>query len=151
MQEFGSITITGLNELGQRLAVFSDKVSNQITREAAKDAIKVFREGVRFNMKRDYKSLRSHWLGRGNKKVFLNPGNLIKQVRFKAVKNMPKGTVRFEVYVKSKIGWYFKFVERGTSKMQAIPILRNAFESKKYEATNAFKERIKKAISEGGI
>lgn len=150
MSDNAGITITGLNELGQRLKIFSDTVANKITKEAARETIKVFRDELKVQMGLNYKNIKAHWLGRGEKRVLLQPGNLMRSVRFKYIKNMPKGTVRFEVYVKNHNAWYFKFVERGTSKMSANPVLRKTFESKLAEATQVFKDTVQRAISEGG-
>jgi len=147
-EDGASITISGLNELGQRLKIFSDVVANQIVKEAVRTSIKIFR---------DEAALRAplgsveHYLGKGEKKVLLKPGNLKKNIKIKVVKNMPKGTFRFEVFVKNKEAWYAKFIERGTSKMAAQPFMAPAFESKRQEVVDTFKETVLRAIREGGI
>ena len=48
----------------------------------------------------------------------------------------------------SQDAWYWRFVEFGTVKMTARPFLRPAFESKRYEAVDAIKNRLAERIEQ---
>lgn len=147
----GAVTITGLNDLGRRLSIFSERITNEITKAAIKEGALVFKAKAIDNIDLNNHNIKQHRLKVKGVYITINPGNLKKNIFIKKVKGMPKGTVRMEVFLRKRTAWYGTFVERGTSKMAATPFMASAFESKREEVVQVFKERIRRAIREGGI
>ena len=61
-----------------------------------------------------------------------------------------RAKIRIGVAVDSKdpnTPWYWRFVEFGTSKMEAKPFLTRAFESQKYSANNTIIAALKKGVA----
>ena len=146
--EFGDIIIENVNELGFKLKAFGDKIANQVTRNAANEAAKIFKEEAINNINN---SVRPHRLKVNGIYVTINPGNLKKNIRIKTLKRMTKNQIEIQVYLKKKEAWYGIFVERGTSKMAAQAFMTKAYENKQSEAFTAFNNRVSRAISEGGL
>lgn len=80
-------------------------------------------------------------------------GRLARAIRLSLV-NRPTMTEEMQLWVypgrkrdDPRGAYYWRFVELGTSLMQARPFLRPAFESKKREALGVFSERFGKAIT----
>lgn len=146
--EFCDIVITGANEFGLRLAALSDKIANQVTRDAAQEAAVEFKNQAIENINN---SVKPHNLKVGGVYIKITPGNLKKNIRIKTLKKMVKGQIEVQVYLKKKKSWYGIFVERGTSKMAAQFFMASAYETKLQEAYKIFNERIARGISEGGL
>lgn len=73
----------------------------------------------------------------------VDTGVLKKNIRSKQMRLTQKPAVG--LYVSAK-GYYWYFIENGTSKMAAAPFLRPAADSKHEEGVNKFKERWKVEI-----
>lgn len=133
----GTITITGLADLEKRLLDFPDKIARKILNGAIRAGAVVIQREARDVAPR---SDESHYLGKGIKRVEIQPGSLKKGVRVrKAPRRSKTQPVEYWVYVSKKL-WYWKFVEFGTSKMSAQPFMRPAFEAKKQEALDKIRE-----------
>lgn len=139
----GSITISGLAEIEARLKVLGERVEKEVVKEALKAAARLMQDKAISNVK---DSDGPHWLGKGEKRVLILPGNLRKGIKVKFDRKSGKGSVRYEVFVKNKDRWYWKFVEFGTVKMSPRKYMRNAFESEKENAVALFKSALLEAI-----
>jgi HK97 gp10 family phage protein len=144
-----NITIKGLNELGQRLQIFSNKIANEVTLEGVKEGAMIFRDEAIGNVPPNRRGT-YHWLKVKGEYVKIWPGNLAKNIFIKRAKKMPSGTIRYEVFLRKHHAWYGLFVERGRSNMAANPFMARAFEAKRFEVYEALKARIQRALREGG-
>lgn len=136
----GNITITGLSALEDELLQYSDKMAKNILGGAIKEGAKVIQKAAKNNVNN---SKGPHNLKVKGVYIKINPGNLKKFIRVKFDRS---GTRRFkinyEVYVKQKTAWYWRFVELGASHMAAQSFMRNAFESEKENAVEVVAEYI---------
>jgi len=156
----GNIQIEGLRALERRLFEFPDKLAKNILGGALKEGGKIIQKEARLNV---HDSLKPHLLKSyasatfkkfDSKKmgVWITPGNLRKMIRVKVDKTGSRGyKVSYEVYVKNKEAWYWKFVELGTSKMPAQSFIRRAFESEKEFAVGTIKQYILARIEDEGV
>lgn len=147
-----SLTIEGLAELQRKLTGFGEKVVNVITQKALMEGAKIIQEEAKLRV--PVWPNGEHNLKVGGVYIKIQPGNLKRNIRIRSVKKTEKGTKAAQVYVKLKQAWYAKFVEGqedGTSRQPAKPFMRPAFETKEQEAVQAFENRIKEAIVEGGL
>lgn len=147
-QDGFSIIERGINEVGARLLAFSEKISKKVIRDAANEAAKVFKAEAIANINNS--KVKKHRLKVKGVYVDIYPGNLKKNIKIKTLRKMVNGQIDVEVYLKKDHAWYGLFVERGTSKMAANPYMARAFEAKRAEVPAIFKERIERAIREGG-
>jgi len=133
----GNIQINGLADLEKRLLAFPDKLASNILSGAIRAGAVVIQKEAR---ERAPRSDKAHYLGKGSKRVLIQPGTLKKSIK---VRKAPRKTrsvpIEYWVYV-SKKTWYWKFPEFGTSKMAAQPFMRPAFEIMKEKATERIRE-----------
>lgn len=162
--KLGNIQIDGLRALEERLLKYPDKFVKNVLSGAMKEGAKVIQ-----NRAKDYapislaphilKSYASAMFKKFDSKkmgVWILPGNLKRMIRVKVDKSGSRGyKISYEVYVKNKEAWYFKFVEFGTSKMQAVNggkgFMRPAFEDMKEFAVEAIKEYIIARLENEGV
>jgi HK97 gp10 family phage protein len=145
--EYCNIVVEGANELGFRLLALADNIGNQITRDAANDAAKIFKAQAIANINN---SKKPHMLKIHGKYIEIQPGNLKKHIRIKSLKKMVKGQIEVQVYVKKNQAYYGAFVERGTSRIAAQAFMSRAYESRLAEAYKVFNDRIERGLKEGG-
>lgn len=142
----GIIQIEGLKELEQRLAFLPEKLERKILVESVKAGAQVIRKGARDKAP---KSTAPHLLKSKRQKygTWIYPGNLKKMIRVKIDKSKTRGyAVTYEVYVKNKEAWYWKFQELGTSRHKAANngtgFMRPAFEELKFTAIKVIERNI---------
>lgn len=85
-----------------------------------------------------------HYIGRKAKGRLVQPGNLRTQLRTKSVKDAPFSGMVALTFAGN--GFYGAFLEFGTAKKSARPILRPAFDTQKDAALARFKERLAASI-----
>ncbi len=85
-----------------------------------------------------------HYIGSKAKGKLVQPGNLRKQLRTRRVRD-EKYSKRTALTF-SGLGFYGMFLEFGTAKMPARPILRPAFDNAKERMLEKFKERLATSI-----
>jgi len=132
----GSIQITGLADLEKRLLAFPDKLAANILGGAIRAGAVVIQKEARAKAPM---SDEPHYLGKGSKRVLIQPGTLRKSIRVKKAPRKSRSVpIEYWVYV-SKRTWYWKFKEFGTSNMPASPFMRPAFEAMKVKAVEAIR------------
>ena len=147
--ESGSITITGLADIEAKLLALGEKIETVFVKQALKASTILMQDGITSRI-RD--SRRKHKLKVKGQYIDIYPGNLRKHVKIKLVRKMPKGIIRYEVYIKTATAWYAKFIEFGSvHNIPPLKPMRNAFESEKEAAANLFKSALIEAIKAGGF
>jgi len=134
----GTIHITGLADLERRLKELPDKLAKNVLRGAVRAGAAVIQKEAKSLCPA---SAEAHYLGKGSKRVLIQPGELKKKgikVR-SAPRKESQYAITYWVYW-SKKHWYGKFLEFGTSKMSRKSFLRPAFDSKKEAATAAIRD-----------
>jgi len=156
----GVIEITGLKELELRLAQLPQKLERKILMDAVRAGARVIQKEARDkapmsvapHILRSYASALFKGFKSDKMGVWITPGNLKKMIRVKVDRTKSRGyAVTYEVYVKNKEAWYWKFVELGTSKMGPNPFMRNSFETMKYQAVKRIEEEIRNRLEYGGV
>lgn len=140
----GMIQIDGLRDLEEKLRSYSDRMAKDILQGAIKEGAKVIQKQCK-----EYapKSDAPHILKVKGKPTVINPGNLRKLIRVKVDKSGTRGyKISYEVYVKNQSGWYWKFVEFGTSKMMGQTFMRSGFEMAKESAVEAIERYISERL-----
>lgn len=156
----GNIEIIGLSALEQKLMKLPDTLAKNILQDAIKQGAKVIqKQCIEFAPK----SIEPHLLKSYSSSLFKNfktsksavwvlPGNLKRMIRVKVDNSKSRGyKITYEVYVKNKEAWYWKFVEFGTSKMIGRTFMRSGFEMAKVAAIATVEERIKLGIESQGL
>ena len=146
----GSITIEGLRDLETAMLGFSDKLARQVLSGAIKAGAVVIQKQAR-----EYapKSDAPHLLKSKKQAIgtWIMPGNLKKMIRVKVDKSGTRGyKITYEVYVKNKDSWYWRWVEFGSSKMYGRTFMRSAFEMMKEQATLVVRDYVLSRIEDGG-
>ena len=144
-----SAQIIGLEDLNQQLQALTTLAGEkQKTQKACFDAAKVFQDEVKKQAPKAeaqyyrYYSKKKH--GNNNRKL-MKPGTLRKSVSRKRVKF--DNNVGTAIVIKPK-AFYWRFIEYGTPTMAAAPFIRTAYDLKKQEALDKFKERYRIYIQE---
>jgi len=133
----GTVQITGLADLEKRLLAFPDKIAKNILGGAIRAGAVVIQKEARHKAS---VSAEPHYLGKGSKRVLIQPGTLRKSIRVRLAPRKSRSVpIEYWVYVSRKI-WSWKFVEFGTSKMAAKPFLRPAFDGFKEAALEKIRE-----------
>lgn len=146
----GSVVIEGLRELEEAMLSFPDKLAKQVLSGAIRTGANIIKKQC---IEYAPKSEAPHLLkgAKSNIGVWILPGNLKRMIRVKVDKSRTRGyKISYEVYVKNKEAWYFKFVEFGTSKMYGRTFMRSGFEMAKEAAIVAITEYVKSHIEDGG-
>jgi HK97 gp10 family phage protein len=140
----GTIQITGLAELTRRLEEFPDRIAKNMLSGAIRAGAVIIQKEARQLVPA---SAEAHYLGKGSKKVLIQPGELKRKgikVRL-APRKSRDVPITYWVYV-SRRNWYWRFVEFGTSKRGARPFMRPAFESHKSKALEAIRSYLSARI-----
>jgi len=146
----GLIEIEGLRDLEIAMLSFPDKLARQVLSGAIRAGAVVIQKQAR-----EYapKSDAPHLLKSKKQKLgtWIMPGNLKKMIRVKVDKSGTRGhKISYEVYVKNKDTWYWRWVEFGSSKMYGRTFMRSAFEMMKEDATLVIRNYILSRIEDGG-
>jgi len=152
----GNIQITGLRALEKELMEYPDKLAKQILQGAIKEggrliqkrAIEYAPKSAAPHILKSYASKLFKKFDSAKMGVWILPGNMKKMIRIKVDSSGSRGyKISYEIYVKNKEAWYWKFQEFGTSKMRAanggIGFMRPAFEDMKVFAVEAIANYIK--------
>ena len=152
----GTISITGLADLEKRLLDFPDKLARNILAGAIRAGAVVIQKEAK---QRAPASAEAHYLGKGSKRVLIQPGELKRKgikVRLAPRKNRSV-PIEYWVYV-ARRNWYWKFSEFGVKREgkqfdAAQAFMRPAFETMKVVAVERIREylaaRIEKEASNG--
>lgn len=158
--KLATIQIDGLRELELRLAALPQKLERNILVQALSAGARVIKnkaienapKSIAPHILRSYASATFKKFDSKRLGVWITPGNLKRMIRVKIDKSKSRGyAVTYEVYVKNKEAWYWKFVEFGTVKHGPNPFMRNAFESMKYAAITEIEQQIKNRLESEGV
>ena len=152
------VQITGLRELDDALAQFSDKVAKKALDNALSYAATPI---VKDAKTRAAKAPEPHEMeyGRAGNKVTVQPGLLKSAIRKRRLKKNELSKLGASAGVAVYIGKgtkqklyprYWHFVEYGTSKQPLSPFLRPAFDTKAAEAVERFKTKLRQNIEKAG-
>lgn len=150
-----TVEISGLDDLQKQLSsLVALAREKQVTQTAARYALKEMYDDIRGNAPVAEQAYFRYYRGsakarrRGspqNSKKLVQPGTLKKSIAYKRIKL--EKSVGVGIYVKSA-AFYWRFLEYGTPKMSAKPVLRQGFDFNKEQAVTRFKERYKKAVDQ---
>lgn len=136
-----TVEVTGLSEVRAALQDLSKAVVGKALADAVRAGAAVIRDEAK---RRAPVGSVPHYVGRKAKGRLVKPGNLRRQIRMKRVRG-DRLSATYKIGF-TGLGFYGRFLEFGTAKMSARPILRPAFESKKHEAVAVIKERLARNI-----
>jgi HK97 gp10 family phage protein len=134
------IEVQGLKELQDRLLQLPDKLSNNVLASCLGSAALVFQKEAQNRVvtaAKDYKLY-------GGQKV--SPGWLRGQIIKKRVRQTKSNAETIVTFKDVKHAYFWRFLEFGTSKMQAKPFMRPAFEAAKEKALQRFEDRLKERL-----
>ena len=152
MAKTQTVHIEGLAELDRALRELPVRIANRGLRASVYAGAKVIRDEARARAPKAAQSL-------GPKQP--PPGTLKRSVIMKHIRELSSGGRQtFYVMVRhgkkyqkqgkrgtlSQDAWYWRFLEFGTRKMAARPFLRPALESRRTQAVDAIKERLRQRI-----
>lgn len=148
-----SIEIKGLKELQKALEQLPKEIQARPLRSAVSAGAKVIMdeaiarapEGDTGNLKDSIYRYRSRKQSATGKETFLVGVRKGKGTYGDTRRNRRLGIVG-KKYITQGKAFYWRFIEFGTRFIQAKPFMRPAYESKKLEAAETIKERLKKAI-----
>lgn len=150
--KLGIIQIEGLRELEQRLAQLPQNLERKIlvhatqagARVIQKEAVQLAPMSTAPHILKSYASALFKTYTPSEFGTWIRPGNLKRMIRVKIDKTKSRGyAITYEVYVKNKEAWYWKFVEFGTSKMSdQHKFMRPAFEAMKEAAIKEVEAQI---------
>ena len=133
-----SVEVTGLKELAEKLAQMGPRLERNGLRAAVSAGAEVIRKEARARAPVATGTLRRAFY----KKQIREQSGQKQQTFFVGVRSgkryAPKG----------QDAYYWRFQEFGTAKMPARPFLRPAFESKKNEAVEAMKKKLRDRIEQ---
>jgi HK97 gp10 family phage protein len=157
----GNIQVDGLRALEEKLMQLPDRLAKNILQGAMREGAKVIKNravdyapmSVEPHILRSYASAVFKKFETKKMGVWILPGNLKRMIRVKTDKTGSRGyKISYEVYVKNKEAWYWKFLEFGTSKKAAVNngrgFLRPAFEDMKAFAVAAIEQKIRLGIKD---
>ena len=152
-----SVEIEGLDDLTQQLKRLESIAKQKtLTYKALFFASKTMLDEVKLLAPKAAKDYFRYYKGRdGNKdRVLQKPGKLKKSIKRKRVKlESSVGVSIYSAPIKhggaSKYSvFYWRFLEYGTPKMRAFPFIRPAFDHKKEESLERFKQRYREYIQD---
>lgn len=147
------VHVEGLKELQDRMQELGNRVARKVLRRAVVAGGKLIRDEAK-NIAPEYHGAvseghpppgtlkRAISFGRSNRDS--GPGKEVVNVFVRQAKNGSVGSKKVKAYGKFD-AYYWRFVEFGTSKMEANPFMRPAFDSNKENAV----EIIKATLAEG--
>lgn len=150
-----TVGISGMDDLQKQLSRLVDLAKEkQVAQTAARYALKEMYDEIResapqaeqayFRYSRGSAKSRKNGSSQNSRKL-VQPGTLRKSIAFKRIKL--EKSVGVGIYIKNA-AFYWRFLEYGTPKMSAKPVLRNGFDQNKEAAVARFKERYKKAVDQ---
>lgn len=143
-----TITVKGLADIEKSLMALPDKLARYVLVQAFQAGAKVLKKEAQENVHdSDFAHvLKSKFTG---KSVLIQPGNFRKNIKIKIDKTKSRGfALTYEVFVKNKDTWYWRFVEFGTSRIVAKSPIRNAFEASRGKIIEAIANNARKRFSE---
>lgn len=136
-----TVEVHGLDELERALQILGEEVAGKSLRSALRAGMKPIREAAQARIPVGSKP---HYIGRKAKGKLVQPGFLQTQLRAPAVETEEfSGMIALTF---SGNGFYAMFMEFGTAKMPARPILRPAFDAQKVAALGAFMKSLERAV-----
>lgn len=154
MADGGFVTINGLKELEQTLTAIPDKLAKNVLVGAMRAGARTVQKDARSKVP---VASQPHTLRlRKGQKITIQPGWLKKNISIWRLRDrQTKYAVQFRMGIrapkKGPLAYYGYFIERGTSKMQARPFMRPAFDQQYEAAVDAVKiylsERIEKELN----
>lgn len=167
MAETQIIELLGLKELEKRLSEFVPKLERKIlvqsmqagARTIQKEARELAPVSVKPHILKSYASSLFKKYTPSEFGAWIRPGNLRRMIRVKIDKSQSRGyAITYEVFVRNKEAWYWKFVEFGTEKWPLSevvsgnrPFMRTAFENMKEIAIKVVEEEIRARLESEGI
>jgi HK97 gp10 family phage protein len=127
-----TVTIDGLKELERKLLEMSPKLAQKGLRSAVAAGARVITKEARIRVPVDTGTLKRAIYAKRIREAS-GPSQQTFYVGVRSGKREQK---------KNRDGFYFPMVEFGTSKMQARPFMRPAFEARKIEAATAIKTKL---------
>jgi len=118
--------LEGADELNEALRRLSDRASGELLRQAADAGAEVIRAEAERIAPRD-------------------TGVLASNIEDRAIRRQMIGRAQIDIGP-TREAWYARFVEIGTSRMQAKPFLRPAFDAKKDEAVRAVRAVLRRLV-----
>lgn len=161
--KLGMIQIDGLRELELRLLQLPEKLEKKILQESVRAGARVIQKeakaiapvSVAPHILKSYASAVFKKFDSSKMGVWILPGNLKKMIRVKIDNSKSRGyAITYEVYVKNKDAWYWKFQEFGTSKLpphNGTGFMRPAFENMKLLAIAEINQQIRNRMESEGI
>jgi HK97 gp10 family phage protein len=162
MGKFVQIKIEGLAELNRALQALPGKLENRTLTSALYAGAKIIRDDAKERTPVDTGFLKNQiimWRVKKSEHQYADQVQV--GVRLKARFNKKTKSLRAsdvtirrrrlrngQIVEKKYPAFYWRFLEFGTSKMQARPFLRPAFEAKKEQAANRIKERLRQTLDE---
>lgn len=139
------IQVQGLKELQDRLLQLPKKVGDQALASCLGSAALVIQKEARSHVVRAAKDY-ALYPGKGKGGEIVSPGWLRSQIVKKRVKQSKSSAETIITFKDKKHAFFWRFIEFGTSKMQAHPFMRPAFEAAKEKAVQRFEERMKERL-----
>lgn len=149
--------LSGLAELEQALADLGDAVGEKVLKAALREAAKPMLDNAQarapeaqkayYRYTRGRRARRGEPRGQGTREL-VQAGTLRKSLRLRQIKPEKIGggidaAVTLDV---KKDAYYWRWVEKGTEKMQAQPFLRPAFDDEYKTVSNSFADILRKRI-----
>lgn len=149
-----SVELEGLDDLAKQLQQLESLAKNKsLTYKALFQASKPMLDEVKRLAPKAEKAYFRYFNKSGNKsKILQKPGKLKKSIKRKRVKLADStGVSIFSAPIKSGMAgkynvFYWRFLEYGTPKMAAVPFIRPAFDHKKEESLDLFKQRYREYV-----
>jgi HK97 gp10 family phage protein len=152
--------VLGLKELELRLSELPEKLKTRVLAQSLQSGARLIEAQAEQNAPVSvaphilksyasamFKTFKSKRMG-----VWLLPGNLKRNIKVKRDLSGTRGhALTYEVFVKNKDAWYWKFVEFGTRKMAAHPFMRPAFETQKGAAVLEVAAQMEARMQSEGI
>ena len=136
------VRVDGLEELKRELEALSSDMSRKVLRSATGAAAQVIRKAARDLVPVDSGKLRKAIYIKHMREL----SSSTQQEYYISVRNGPRERRKIRAGGSGIDAWYWKMVEFGTSKMPAKPFIRPAYESKKSEALEAMKKKLRQRI-----
>lgn len=155
----GYMTITGLDDVVNKLRQLKPALSKQVMTDALKKGAKVFQaEAIiqapmseKPHILKSYASTLFKKYTARQMGTWITPGNLKRNIKVMLDRERTtKDQVRVVVYIGGK-AWYGKFREFGTSKMSRKSFMRPAFDTRKEEAAKAVIDHLHRVLESGGF
>lgn len=134
------IEVQGLKELQDRLLRLPEKIGDKALSACLGSAALVIQKEAQNSVIKAAKNYRLY----GGEVV--SPGWLRSQIVKKRVKQTKSSAETIITFKDKKHAFFWRYIEFGTSKMQAHPFLRPAFEAAKEKAVQRFEQRLRERL-----